>query len=236
MVAEQGRSPEGLMLCVAVACGALLAYGMSQYGCVRSQEGAIGLAQFAPASLSGNQAAGQPGPVSIGFAQDMTVHHEQALQMARMAFFKGSPQVRSLADGIINQQQREIGYMQGWLLLWNASPLADDGEMQWMKQAYARSRERDEVYEQFIASCGAGQPMPGLASGEELAELAELEGAAFDKRFLAMMVRHHQAATVMARFTFEHAELEVVRAVAASMGGEQRQEMALMMRMLAQMP
>ncbi len=233
MTVVRRSEAEGLALFVAVATGALMAYGWATFVCdMGTREG---MRATAIESREG-KVAERPGPVSIGFAHDMTLHHEQALQMARMAFFKGSPMVRSLADGIINQQQREIGYMQGWLLLWNAPPMADDGDMRWMKDAYARSRQRDDVYEQFIASCGSGQPMPGLASAVELAELAELEGDAFDQRFLAMMVRHHQAAAVMARFTFEHAELEVVRSVAASMGGEQRQEMALMLKMLGQMP
>jgi uncharacterized protein (DUF305 family) len=236
MTQAQARGADGLQVFVAVAVGFLVAYGLSQYGCARTVPSANGASGEVLVHGSTVQAAALPGPVSIGFAQDMTLHHEQALQMARMALFKGTPMIRSLADGIVNQQQREIGYLQGWLLLWNASPTSDDNDMGWMKQAYARSRQRDEVYEQYIESCGAGQPMPGLATSVEMASLADMEGTAFDRQFLALMVRHHQGAMVMARFAFEFAELDVVRGVAASMGAEQRQEMAFMLRMLAQTP
>jgi uncharacterized protein (DUF305 family) len=169
------------------------------------------------------------GPVDIGFAQDMTLHHEQALHMAKLALAHGTPQVHALADGILHQQLKEIGYMQGWLMLWDASATAASDDMRWMKTAYDQAQRHDPVYEQFIASCLAGQGMPGLATAGELEALSELRQAAFDSRFLALMIRHHQGAVVMARFAAEHAESEAVRGFARTIAAEQRREMAQMM-------
>jgi uncharacterized protein (DUF305 family) len=178
-------------------------------------------------------AAPASGPVDIGFAQDMSLHHEQALTMARLALAKGSSRVRMLAQGIVDQQLKEIGYMQGWLMLWQAPGIAADDQMRWMRDAYARSGSRDPAYEQFIDSCLKGRGMPGLASPAELEALAAAASPdEFDARFLALMVRHHQGAVVMARFAAEHAELALVRGFATSMAAEQQQEMAQMLKWL----
>ncbi|MDI1257747.1 DUF305 domain-containing protein [Aquabacterium sp.] len=173
------------------------------------------------------------GPVDIGFAQDMSVHHEQALTMARMALAQGSPQVRLLAQGIINQQLKEIGYLQGWLMLWNAPSVADSGEMTWMRTAYAQARQRVPAYDQFIESCAQGQGMPGLATPVELEALEALSlPDQFDRTFLALMIRHHQGAIVMAQFTSEHAASDMVRGFAKAIAAEQLQEMSQMLTLL----
>ena len=173
------------------------------------------------------------GPVDVGFAQDMSVHHEQALTMANLALVRGSPRVRQLAQGIVNQQLKEIGYMQGWLMLWQSPGIAPTDEMRWMQDAYKRSMHRDPVYEQFIDNCIKGRGMPGLATPLELEALAAASLAdAFDAKFLALMIRHHQGAVVMARFASEHAEQELVRGFARAIAAEQQQEMGQMMRWL----
>lgn len=173
------------------------------------------------------------GPVDIGFAQDMSLHHEQALTMAQMALAKGSPRVRQLAQGIVNQQLKEVGYMQGWLMLWQAPGIAPTDEMRWMRDAYARSPRRDPAYERFIDSCIQGRGMPGQASPAELDALAAVaQAAAFDAMFLALMVRHHEGAVVMARFASEYAQLDAVRGFARAVSAEQQQELLLMLRWL----
>src|SRR6218665_494577 len=45
-----------------------------------------------------------PGPVSVGFAQDMALHHEQALQLARMAEAQASAPLQAWARGLAQAQ------------------------------------------------------------------------------------------------------------------------------------
>jgi uncharacterized protein (DUF305 family) len=194
---------------------------------------ALSEAKAVSGAAEASDGQGLQGPVNIGFAQDMSLHHEQALTMARLALAQGSPQVQALAQGIVNQQLKEIGYMQGWLMLWDAPGTSASDDMPWMRQAYVKAKRRDPVYEQFIESCIAGKGMPGMASVDELDQLATLHKTTFDSRFLALMVRHHQGAVVMARFASEHAELEVVRGFARSIAAEQRREMIQMMTLLS---
>ncbi len=198
----------------------------------RPASSAFGLARTGAFGPSGQVA---PSPVDIGFAQDMSLHHEQALTMARMALSRASLRVQGLAQVIVDQQLRELGVMQGWLMLWDASPMSERDDMAWMRDAYARSPHRDPAYDRFIESCIRGEGMPGLATPAQLDALSGARSAsAFDQAFLALMVRHHQGAVVMARFAAEHAGREVVRGFARSVAAEQQQEMTQMLAMLRQ--
>ncbi len=76
---------------------------------------------------------GAPTDVDIGFAQDMIVHHQQAIVMAAYARERtASDEVRALAATIDAAQQREIGQMTGWLQSWGEPIQADRLPMAWM--------------------------------------------------------------------------------------------------------
>lgn len=214
-----------------------LSAGLLLAGCQRAGEPAAVSQPAAssgagPAVSVGVAATSAPGPVTIGFAQDMSLHHEQALTMARLALSRGTPLVQTLAQGIVNQQIREIGMMQGWLMLWEAPAASGFDDMPWMKQAYHAARRRDEAYERFIDSCAQGRGMPGTATADELDALSQLKGRRFDARFLEMMIRHHQGAMVMARFASEFAEHPLVRQFGAVIASSQAQELVWMTRQL----
>lgn len=175
-----------------------------------------------------------PGPVSVGFAQDMSVHHEQAVLLSRMAEGQATPPVQVWARGLANMQLKEIGHMQGWLMLWNELATSGSASMSWMADAYRRSGQRHEHYERFISLCGSLGTMPGQVSSQEFERLSRLRGADFDRLFLQLMVRHHESALTMAQFAHEHAEHEVVRQLAALIVAEQRQEWMTMTSALHQ--
>ncbi len=62
--------------------------------------------------------------VDVGFSQDMSVHHNQAIEMATVALTGSSDQrVKNLAYDILTTQQNQVGQMQGWLTLWDRAPL-----------------------------------------------------------------------------------------------------------------
>ena len=63
--------------------------------------------------------------VDVGFAQDMTVHHQQAVQMASWERdHTTDPELKQLAADIEATQTSQIGRMQGWLELWGAGGAA----------------------------------------------------------------------------------------------------------------
>lgn len=121
----------------------------------------------------------------IGFCQDMSVHHLQALDMCRRVLGRdtGGP-VQAAATEVLENQAMEVGQMRAWLADWGASTVPPTIVMGWMG-----------------ANQGAGMPlamMPGYASNEQLLELSLLSGIARGKRWLELMRAHHVGGVMMA--------------------------------------
>ncbi|MET8682355.1 DUF305 domain-containing protein [Streptomyces sp. NPDC004647] len=113
-----------------------------------------------------------PNSADFGYVQRMIKHHRQALVMTGLAEKHAqSGTVRRLADRISAAQGPETKAMQGWQKR-NGGPGEHAGH-----------------------DHGA---MPGMATGEQLAELREARGRAFDELFLKLMITHHQGAVTMA--------------------------------------
>jgi uncharacterized protein (DUF305 family) len=168
------------------------------------------------------------GSVAVGFAQDMSVHHLQAVTMANWARDHSTdPHVVQLAFDIASTQQEQVGRMKGWLMLWHQpeQPVGDS-MMRWMPQHGAHGdhghRKDSDV------------PMPGMANDEEMAKLRSLSGKQLDIYFLQLMLRHHQGGTDMATYADRHATVPAVRTLAHSMLVSQGAEMDLMRQMLAE--
>jgi|tagenome__1003787_1003787.scaffolds.fasta_scaffold20096588_2 uncharacterized protein (DUF305 family) len=123
----------------------------------------------------------------VAFAQNMIPHHQQAVQMAAMATEHASDgQVKQLAAGIKQAQQPEIDTMNEWLTTWGAPTAggAMSSAMPGMSSAMPNMQH------------GA---MPGMMSDADMAKLDAAHGTAFDKRFLTMMISHHEGAITMAK-------------------------------------
>lgn len=166
-----------------------------------------------------------PTPVDVGFAQDMSVHHQQAVTMATLARERAADvAVRQLAFDIETNQRDQIGRMQGWLSLWHEPAQAVGPPMEWM---------RAEGHQHGAPASGDGL-MPGMASSAEMARLQELRGPEFDVYFLQLMLRHHEGGAPMADYGARHAAVPAVRELAKNMLGSQSTESQLMRSMLAQ--
>lgn len=157
--------------------------------------------------------------VDVGFAQDMTVHHEQAVQMANQAMSRSAdPLIQSLAFDIFTSQERQIGQMQGWLGLWGRALLPVGGYMGWMAGTSHHGTGAAD------AATGTVSVMPGMASSEELDQLRTTTGPELDVLFLQLMLRHHQGGAEMLSFAADNAVDPVVRQFAASVAGTQLSE------------
>ncbi len=111
----------------------------------------------------------------VRFMQGMISHHAQALEMtALLDTNTASDAMRATALRIELSQEDEIEMMQDWL------------------------RERGQDVTAVDAHHAEGfQPMPGMLTAEEMASLAGAEGAAFDRLFLELMIKHHRGAVTM---------------------------------------
>ncbi len=58
-------------------------------------------------------------PFDKAFIDAMIPHHESAIEMAQVAYQKSdNPEIRALAEGIVEAQTREITQMEGWRKQW----------------------------------------------------------------------------------------------------------------------
>ena len=165
---------------------------------------------------------GAPTEVDIGFAQDMIVHHQQAIVMAAYTReHTASDEVRALAGTIDAAQQREIGQMTGWLQSWGKPIQSDRLPMAWMADGDESGHDHHD----------AGS-MPGMASPAEMDQLVNLTGARLDAQFLRLMTRHHEGGLPMAKEAARRAGTTYVRATARTMVSDQQREIDLMRMLL----
>jgi uncharacterized protein (DUF305 family) len=180
--------------------------------------------------LAGRALPTAPGAnsVDVGFARDMTTHHNQAVNMAYTAIQTApTPEIRQLAVDIASTQGNQAGRMQQLLITWD-QPLSGAGTevMAWMAGTDLHARH---VVEQETE----GRIMPGMATADELARLQSETGTRFEIDFLQLMLRHHVGGIEMAQFGAEHATTAQVRHLATAIASSQQGESALLTEYLA---
>lgn len=157
----------------------------------------------------------------ITFATEMVPHHAQAVAMSKLAAeHAGSPQVKNLAARIEAAQQPEIDQLSGLLRSWKAPVPAT--------QAAGAGAITGMDHD------GAGHvDMPGMMSAQQMQQLAQTTGAAFDKMFLQMMIDHHEGAVSMAETERNSGQSSDARGLAQRIMTAQQREIAEMHTMLA---
>ena len=160
----------------------------------------------APSAASAQPGAGH-NEADVAFAQAMIPHHRQALEMATTAEAKASSaDVKALATRIKQAQGPEIEEMTTWLQNWGAPAEAHSG--------------------------GGHGDMPGMMTDEEMAAFAAATGTDFDRRFLEMMIRHHQGAIEMARTEQRQGSDPAATALARAIERDQAAEITEMQSLL----
>ncbi|MDN3311101.1 DUF305 domain-containing protein [Microbacterium oryzae] len=164
---------------------------------------------------------GGPNAADAGFARDMQVHHAQAVEMAMIEYRStADDELRSIAYDIATAQSAQRGEMFGWLVEWDL-PQAGDPLMSWMADAGHAHGASSATAEELEAQMG-------MASDEELARLAALDGAEQDCLFLGLMIRHHAGAVEMTDAVVQLGSAPRVIETARNMGQAQTAEIAAM--------
>ncbi|MCI5044083.1 MAG: DUF305 domain-containing protein [Aquisalinus sp.] len=125
----------------------------------------------------------------VRFMQDMIPHHYQAVEMAALVSDRTNrAEIVDLAGRIDASQEDEIEFMQTWL--------RDRGEdaPDPAKQHHGGSGHHHHHHKTHM-----DHAMMGMATPEQMEQLAALEGAAFDKLFLELMIPHHEGAVRMSQ-------------------------------------
>ena len=144
----------------------------------------------------------------IGFLEDMTAHHEQAIAMS-FTFLQNAgsddPLLVHTAQGIVRVQSAEIRVMNELLQDWD-----EDGDpdvaMEWMDQPVAQNA------------------MPGLATSSDLRLLDTATGRVAEELYSRLIIRHHQGGADMAEAAADLAASGEVRELASKMAKSQRAE------------
>jgi Uncharacterized protein conserved in bacteria len=168
--------------------------------------------------------------VDVGFAQDMSIHHTQAVQMAAWERdHTTDPVLRLLATDIEDTQHGQVGRMLGWLELWGAPTMPLSGRyMTWMADAPGHDHREPGSSEPGVTQ------MPGMATAEELRRLRESTGPEMDVLWLQLMLRHHEGGAPMLAYAADHAQTPQVRNLAAQMLAAQTAESEYLRELLAQ--
>ncbi len=171
--------------------------------------------------------------VDVGFAQDMRVHHLQAVTMAGIERDNTSdPVLQGFAFDVESTQLAQSSEMAGWLTVWGQPQLPDAGapHMEWMSEGGTHTHSNGEGGR----TTGAVQRMPGMATSDELNKLRKLTGKELDVFFLQLMLRHHEGGLEMAEYAAEHAAKGYVRNLADKIVQSQENEANLMKSYLAE--
>ncbi len=130
-------------------------------------------------------------PFDLQFIDTMSAHHTSAVEMAGMALKKSqNTELKTFAQKIIDDQQKEIAQMKAWREKWYAG------------KAPAKNMEMSGMMDAMK-----------MMSGGEMKKMEDASGKEFDSMFLDMMSAHHAGAVTMAKEALtkaEHAEIKTL--------------------------
>ncbi|WP_406860572.1 DUF305 domain-containing protein [Streptomyces sp. HUAS MG47] len=213
----------------AAAAAVILALLFAGYATVSSAWGDEPAAQASPARDSAD----------AGFARDMSVHHQQAVEMSFLVRDRTQDEeVRRLAYDIANTQANQRGMMLGWLDLWGLPKVESGTEpMAWMNTGGGHSGHGGSSGHGGhgggdAAGAAGGALMPGMATAAELGQLNKLGGKQAEILYLQLMIDHHEGGVAMAQGCATQCTVDVERKLAQGMVDAQQSEIALMTDLL----
>jgi uncharacterized protein (DUF305 family) len=142
----------------------------------------------------------------LRFIDGMIPHHQGAVEMAQEALQKSNrPEIKQLAQSIIDAQDKEIAQMQDWRKTW-----------------YPTMADTPMMYD-----AGMGHMMPMSSEMRQSMMMTGDLGAAddqFDLRFINAMIPHHQGAIDMANQAATNSERPEIKQLAQDIISSQQQE------------
>ncbi|MEU6015526.1 DUF305 domain-containing protein [Streptomyces sp. NPDC047515] len=211
-----------------------------------------GVATVASARDDGADQVAAPAPrtpavdsADAGFARDMAVHHQQAVEMSFIVRDRThDEEVRRLAYDIANTQANQRGMLLGWLDLWELPKAAAGQEpMAWMAAGGHEGQPTHGMdgMDGMAGMAGKGTGyrahdgslMPGMATRTELDRLRRASGRNAEVLYLQLMTDHHKGGIDMARGCARLCTVKVEKRLAQGMADAQQSELDTMARMLA---
>ncbi|AVV43010.1 DUF305 domain-containing protein [Streptomyces sp. P3] len=175
-------------------------------------------------SVAEDGGAGADAPVAdsadAGFARDMAVHHQQAVEMSYVVRDRTTDEeVRRLAYDIAQTQANQRGMLLGWLDLWGLPKVSSEPPMTWTGMRGMSGGED-------------GALMVGMATDAEMKRLGTLNGKQAEILYLQLMTAHHKGGVHMAESCVAKCTVGVEKRLAQGMVEAQQSEIDLMAGML----
>ncbi|MCX5384094.1 DUF305 domain-containing protein [Streptomyces sp. NBC_00083] len=193
-----------------------------------------------PATTSSSGAGEGAGPFNaadVAFAQQMIPHHQQALEMARLAEGRAADaEVKDLATAIEKAQDPEIDTMKGWLKAWG-KPLPSSPHSSPSASSSASPSASSSMGDMpgMNHGSGAGSAMPGMMSDQDMRDLAAAKGKDFDRKFSQLMIGHHQGAVAMAKDEQKNGDNADAKRLAGNVIAAQNAEIEQMNKIVARL-
>ncbi|GGT72877.1 DUF305 domain-containing protein [Streptomyces lateritius] len=157
------------------------------------------------ATATESAAPGAFNDADVTFAQLMIPHHQQALEMARLADGRAEDtEIKRLVVDIEKAQGPEIEKMKTWLKSWGRPESAGHN----------------------------GHAMAGMMSEQDMKALAAAKGSAFDRKFAELMIAHHEGAVEMAEAERKNGRDETAKKLADDVVRTQSAEVAQLRKIL----
>lgn len=139
------------------------------------------------------------------FLASMIAHHQGAVDMANLALNQAKhSELKTMAQDIVSAQNKEIDDMESWQKNWGYPASSGDSMMD-------------------HSAMGMEEDMTAMTE-----QLESLSGDAFDKKFIELMIEHHQSAIDMARPAATNAQHEEIKILAQAIITAQNQEIGQM--------
>jgi uncharacterized protein (DUF305 family) len=159
--------------------------------------------------VGNNRAIPDPNETDIGFLHDMSLHHEQAINIAYIFLQRPDtdPVMQDIAYSILAGQNVETGRM-----------------IQLLDDFGAPQQSDSELVMGWMGSPLPLESMPGIIPDADVDELRAATGAAADELFGDLMIAHHEGGLHMMSFAIDNADTAAVRRLAARMFDAQQFE------------
>lgn len=177
-------SAVGIAAAIALSgCGTTPGTGSAGHG-TASHGGAGQATESAQGPAGSGVASGEHNAADAAFAQMMTPHHAQAVEMSDLLLAKKDipAPVVELATRIKAEQAPEIEQMTGWLRSWGQTAAMSPG---------TGAGGMDHSM--------SGHGMAGMMSQQDMQALRDAQGTEAARLFLEQMIAHHEGAIVMAK-------------------------------------
>jgi uncharacterized protein (DUF305 family) len=149
------------------------------------------------------------GSIDKHFIEQMIPHHEGAIEMAQLALEKAKrPETKTLANGIIAAQQKEITDMKAWYKQWFGTDVPVVGQHTMNGHMMG----------------GSMTHMDGMAGDMETLKNAK----DFDLEFVKQMIPHHEMAVMMAQMLQGSTNRSEMKTLAQNIITSQNQEIEMM--------